>query len=76
MRAVLRALGRLHRKEDLSAVMIVFHVQKEKSVIRQVTYSPSHSFKENWLVVIFVFFFSSPGCIFLSKELINKITTK
>ncbi|KAK2894883.1 hypothetical protein Q8A67_012112 [Cirrhinus molitorella] len=36
VRAVLQALGRLHREEDLSAVMTVFHVQKEKSVMRQV----------------------------------------
>ncbi len=46
MRAVIQALGRLYRKEDLSAVMTVFHVQKEKSVMRQVTFNPSHSFKE------------------------------
>ncbi|KAI2653706.1 Extracellular calcium-sensing receptor [Labeo rohita] len=31
----LEELGKLHKKEDLSAVMIVFHVQKEKSVMRQ-----------------------------------------
>ncbi len=30
------ALGRLCKKEDLSAVMTVFHVQKEKSVMAQV----------------------------------------
>ncbi len=41
MRAVLQALGRLHRKEGLSAVMTVFHVQKEKSVMRQVILSLS-----------------------------------
>jgi len=45
VRAVLQALGRLHRKEDLSAVMTVFHVQKEKSVMRQVIFSTFHSFK-------------------------------
>ncbi len=36
MRAVLQALGRLYKKEDLSAVLTVFHVQKEKSVMKQV----------------------------------------
>ncbi len=46
MRAALQALGRLHREEGLSAVMTVFHVQKEKSVMRQVIFRPSHSFKD------------------------------
>ncbi len=43
MRVVPQALGRLHRKEDLSVVMIVFHVQTEKSVTRQVISGPCHS---------------------------------
>jgi len=65
VRAVLQALGRLYRKGDLSAVMTVFHVQKEKSVMRQVVFSPSHSFIENYLVARFVFFFCCSGCSIL-----------
>ncbi len=40
VRAVLQALGRLHKKEDLSAVLTVFHMQKEKSVMKQVISQP------------------------------------
>jgi len=65
VRVVLQVLGRLHRKEDLSAVMTVFHVQKEKSVMRQVIFSPSHCFKGN-----FVVFFP---CILLAKDFINTL---
>ncbi len=57
VRAVLQALGRLHRKEDQSAVMTVFHVQKEKSVMRQVIFSSSQSSKKTWLVALFAIFF-------------------
>jgi len=55
VRVVLLAPGRLHRKEDLSAVMTVFHVQKEKSVMRQVIFSTSLSFDPYICFLVFVF---------------------
>ncbi|KAK2847807.1 hypothetical protein Q7C36_009489 [Tachysurus vachellii] len=46
VRAVFQEPGKLHRKEGLSAAMIVYHVQKERSVTRQIQITVS-SVQEN-----------------------------
>ncbi len=60
VRAFLLAPERLHRKEDLSAAMTVFHVQMEKSVMRQVILN---------LVCVYPLTLHFPPCIALSKGL-------
>ncbi len=69
VKAVLQALGKLHRKEDQSAVMIVFHVQKEKSVMRQVIFISS---RRSFFCVCFPSTITLSANDVLAKEFINK----